>query len=90
MSRTGTIFPLVVDSGFLKIPLPAIIMNGLRIQGSCVASRSTYRRMLDFTAHHGIKPMISEFPMTVEGIEEAFAALDSGKLRYRAVLVAQN
>jgi uncharacterized zinc-type alcohol dehydrogenase-like protein len=44
------------------------------------------RRMLDFTARHGIKPMIETFPLS-----EANAALDhtrQGKARFRSVLVA--
>lgn len=43
--------------------------------------------MLDFAARHGIKSIVEELPMTVEGITEAFDKLDAGKLRYRAVLV---
>jgi D-arabinose 1-dehydrogenase-like Zn-dependent alcohol dehydrogenase len=31
--------------------------------------------------------MIEEFPMSADGITEAFDRLDNGKLRYRAVLV---
>ena len=46
-------------------------------------------KMLDFAARNGVKPMINEFPLTVKGIEEAFDALDSGKMRYRGVLKVQ-
>ena len=42
--------------------------------------------MLEFAARHQIHAMIEEFPMTEEGITEAFDRMDSGKLRYRAVL----
>jgi D-arabinose 1-dehydrogenase-like Zn-dependent alcohol dehydrogenase len=42
--------------------------------------------MLEFAARHNIQAMIEEFPMTEEGITEAFDKLDAGKLRYRAVL----
>ena len=42
--------------------------------------------MLDFSARTGVRPLVEEFPMTVDGITEAFSKLDSGKLRYRAVL----
>ncbi len=44
------------------------------------------RKMLEFTARHGIKPMVELFPMS-----EANAALDhtrQGKARFRSVLVA--
>jgi len=46
--------------------------------------------MLEFAARHGIRPMIEEFPMTVEGITEAMGKLEGGKLRYRAVLKVQH
>jgi D-arabinose 1-dehydrogenase-like Zn-dependent alcohol dehydrogenase len=46
-------------------------------------------QMLDFAAHHGIRPVIETFPMTIEGIEEGFKKLSEGKMRYRGVLVAQ-
>ena len=42
--------------------------------------------MLEFAARHNIRPMIQQFPMSVEGIEEAVGKLKEGKLRYRAVL----
>lgn len=42
--------------------------------------------MLEFAARHNIQAQIEEFPMTEEGITEAFDKLDAGKLRYRAVL----
>jgi D-arabinose 1-dehydrogenase-like Zn-dependent alcohol dehydrogenase len=88
MARKGSIYPLTVDSSGLNIPAGGLVINGLRVLGSAVAPRLVYRRMLDFVAHHKIRPMINEFPMTTEGIEQAFEALDKGKLRYRAVLVA--
>jgi len=43
--------------------------------------------MLEFAARHQIQAMIEEFPMSADGITEAFDRLDNGKLRYRAVLV---
>lgn len=45
--------------------------------------------MLRFAALHGITPVIQEFPLTLEGIEEAIDKLEKGKIRYRGVLVAQ-
>lgn len=46
--------------------------------------------MLDFVARHKIYPMIEEFPMTVEGLTEAFSKIEEGSVRYRAVLKAQD
>jgi D-arabinose 1-dehydrogenase-like Zn-dependent alcohol dehydrogenase len=44
--------------------------------------------MLKFAAHNGIKPTVETFSFTEEGFAEALAKLNSGKLRYRGVLVA--
>lgn len=46
--------------------------------------------MLTFAAHHQIKPMIEEFPMTEAGITEAMKKLADGKMRYRGVVVAEH
>ena len=76
--------------GDLTIPYMALVENGLRVQGGICPSRGTHVKMLRFAAFHGIKPISQTFPLTVEGIEEAMEKLDKGKMRYRAVLVAEN
>jgi len=90
MAPGGTIFPLGVSGGNLSIPYMPLISNGLRIQGVLVAARHVHRKMLQFAAFHGIKPIIQTFPLDIGGIEEAMDKLESGQLRYKAVLVAQN
>jgi alcohol dehydrogenase (NADP+) len=42
--------------------------------------------VLEFAAKNNIKPWVEEFPMSVEGLKQALEALDSGRIRYRAVL----
>jgi D-arabinose 1-dehydrogenase-like Zn-dependent alcohol dehydrogenase len=74
----------------IDIPLLPLLAKGIRIQGSDVAPRSVYHTMLAFAAAQGIKPMIKTFPMTADGITQAFDELEAGTLRYRAVLVAEN
>jgi D-arabinose 1-dehydrogenase-like Zn-dependent alcohol dehydrogenase len=54
-----------------------------------VAPRQVHREMIEFAGLHGIKPIIEQFLLTVEGITEAMDILNEGKMRYRAVLVAQ-
>ena len=88
MAPGGTIYPLTVSSEDLQIPYMPIIAGQLRIQGSLVAARQVHREMLAFAAQHGIRPIIEEFPMTVEGIEESMKKLEEGKMRYRGVVVA--
>ncbi|KAJ7105432.1 putative NADP-dependent alcohol dehydrogenase C 2 [Mycena crocata] len=89
MKPTGTIYPLTVESGNITLPFIPIVTQGLTIQGSSVASRSVHRKMLDFATRHKIKPIIERFPLTKSGVEEGMARLREGKVRYRAVLVAQ-
>jgi D-arabinose 1-dehydrogenase-like Zn-dependent alcohol dehydrogenase len=88
MAPSGTIYPLGVSEGDLKMPYMPIIMSGLKIQGSLVAARQILREMLEFAAVHDIKPIIETFPMNVEGVESAFKKLEEGSMRYRGVLVA--
>ena len=66
-----------------------LILKGLRIQGSVVASRYVHQRMLDFAARHNIQPVMEKFPMTEKGIEEAMEKLSSGSMKYRGVLIPQ-
>lgn len=87
MAPCGKIYPLTVSDGELKFPAMGLIAAGLTVQGSLVADRQTHREMLEFAAFHGIKPVIQEFNMDVQGIEKAFETLESGQMKYRGVLV---
>ncbi|EKD21762.1 uncharacterized protein L3040_005748 [Drepanopeziza brunnea f. sp. 'multigermtubi'] len=88
MAPGGKIYPLTVSDGDLSIPYMPLIASELSIQGSLVAARNVHMDMIAFAARHQIRPVIEEFPMTVEGIEEAMKKLADGKMRYRGVLVA--
>lgn len=85
----ATIYPLTVSNDDFSIPYMPVLAGELRIQGSLVAARQVHREMLLFAAQHEIKPIIEKFPMTVEGITESMKKLEDGKMRYRAVVVAQ-
>ncbi|KAF5724957.1 hypothetical protein FMUND_301 [Fusarium mundagurra] len=84
----ATIIPLTVHFGDFNIPQYPLIASGLRVQGSVIASRLEIRNMLSFAAHHRIRPMVMEFPMSKEGIDKAIEVLKTRKMRYRGVLVA--
>lgn len=71
---------------YLLVPL---LLNGIGVQGSVVASRYIHNRMLEFAAQHKIEPIIEKFPMTEEAINRAMDKLDDGNVRYRGVFVAQ-
>lgn len=90
MAPTSTIFPITVSEGDFSIPHLPMILKGIRIQGTAIASRKTQNRMLSFASRHNIKPILMEFPMTEKGIEEAMATLRDGKMRYRGILRPQN
>jgi D-arabinose 1-dehydrogenase-like Zn-dependent alcohol dehydrogenase len=89
LAPRASIYPLSVDSGDLNFPYMSIIRKELTIQGSLAAPRQVHREMLEFAARHNIRPIIEQFPMTVDGINEAMERLGSGKMRYRGVLIAQ-
>nr|POE56292.1 alcohol dehydrogenase [Quercus suber] len=89
MAPEATISPLSVDEGDFSFPYMDLLLNGLKVQGSLVASRYIHQRMLAFAAHHKIEPIIQKFPMTVEGITEVMTKLGKGEVRYRGVLMAQ-
>jgi alcohol/geraniol dehydrogenase (NADP+) len=44
------------------------------------------RRMLEFSAQHGIEPEVQHFPMSE--VNEAIAYVEAGKAHYRVVLDA--
>lgn len=50
------------------------------------ATRENEQEALRFAARHNIQPWVQEFPMTAAGLTDAFAGLDDGTMRYRAVL----
>ncbi|KAF8851279.1 putative NADP-dependent alcohol dehydrogenase C 2 [Acephala macrosclerotiorum] len=77
MAPKGVIYPLTVNEGTLPMPYRALIRLELRVQGSRVSPRDL----------HGVRPIVEEFPMSREGIEEAMRKLNSGRMRYRGVLV---
>jgi len=89
MAPGGVIYPVTVSYDELKLPYRVITRKELRVQGTLVSPRQVHREMIEFAGLHGIKPIIEEFPMSVEGITEAMERLKAGKMRYRAVLHVQ-
>ena len=78
--------PRLFADNAITVPL---ILQGLTVQGSVVAARAIHKQMIDFSALHGIAPIIQKFPMTKEGITEAMDQLNNGNMRYRGVLIPQ-
>jgi D-arabinose 1-dehydrogenase-like Zn-dependent alcohol dehydrogenase len=90
LDMRAAIYPLSVDEGDFAIPYMELLLQGITVQGSLVASRHVHADMLDFAAFHGIKPVSELFPMTVEGITDAMSKLEQGQVKYRAVLVNED
>lgn len=87
LSTRARIYPLSVSSDKLQMPYMPLIMSGIAVQGSLVASRPIHRKMLEFAALHQIKPVLEKFEMSEEGINKAFERLEAGKVQYRVVLL---
>lgn len=63
------------------------MMKEIAVICSCTCSVEEVDQMLRFAAKHNIRPIIQEFPASVEGVTEALEKLDKGEIRYRGVLV---
>lgn len=87
LAPNSKVFPLTVSQGNFEFPHLPMNATGITIQGVLVSARATHRKMLEFSAKHAIKPIVQEFPMTEQGIEEAMSTLRDGKMRYRGVLI---
>ncbi|GAB7358763.1 hypothetical protein MBLNU230_g3990t1 [Neophaeotheca triangularis] len=90
LAPKATVHPLSVAGGDFSIPYMPLILQGIAIQGSVVAPRHLHNKMIQFSAQHGIKPVIQKYPMTEQGITQAMDDLDGGKVHFRAVLIPEN
>ncbi|KAF7305796.1 Phenol 2-monooxygenase [Mycena chlorophos] len=88
MKPQSAIYPLTIEYANFVIPVVPIVLNGITIVGSTVASRANQMRMLEFAARHSIKPIVELFKLDKTGVEEGMRKLREGRVRYRAVLVA--
>jgi D-arabinose 1-dehydrogenase-like Zn-dependent alcohol dehydrogenase len=73
----------------LRVPRASpFFFQGYNLKSSLVASRLVHDNMLKFAAHHHVVPTIEKFELSEKGFAEALESMNSGKLRYRGVLVA--
>lgn len=87
LARRATIVLMSIQGGSIEVPYMDFILPGHKLIASTEASRRNHIDMLTFVARNGIKPWVEEFPMSRDGLEAAFDKLESGKMRYRGVLV---
>ncbi|PYH37725.1 alcohol dehydrogenase [Aspergillus neoniger CBS 115656] len=89
VDTNGVIYHISVTLEPTPIPLVPFGQKGIRIQGCFITSRRNLQELLEFAARHDLKPTIVTFPLTKNGLEEAFEELRAGGIRYRAVLEHQ-
>ena len=90
LATQATIYPLSGDFGAtLQIPYASFLLLGRKLVGTTVPPKIVYKQMLEFSALHGIKPIIERFPLTLSGVKDSLQKLDEGKMRYRGVLYAE-
>lgn len=88
LAPRASIYPLAVaPGGQLTVPYMPFVLNGLRMQGSIIGTRMLLREMLDFAARTGVRPVVQKYEFSEKGIDKAFEDLDSGKTRFRGVIV---
>ena len=90
MATHGTIYCLTVDLRPSLVPLLALSDNGIRIQGSFVASRKGVRDMLSFCAERNLNAEIEQYPLNSLGLQNAMGALQNGQVRYKCVFYSSN
>lgn len=86
LGRRARIVLMSIQTKPLNIPYMPFILPGHRIISSTEASRRNHVDMLQFAARNKIKPFVEKFQMNEAGLQEAFARLESGQMRYRGVL----
>lgn len=70
----------------VSVPAFPLIGRQRSISATPLGSPATTAKMLDFSARHGVAPIVEMFPMSK--VNEAMKRLRSGKTRYRIVLEA--
>jgi D-arabinose 1-dehydrogenase-like Zn-dependent alcohol dehydrogenase len=89
LARRATIVLMTIQQDAISIPYMPFVLPGHRLIASTEASHKNHFDMLEFAARHKIEPVVEEYPMTLEGAAAAFERLETGKMRYRGVLVRE-
>jgi alcohol dehydrogenase (NADP+) len=77
LARRATIVLMTIQQDPISIPYMPFVLPGHRLIASTEASHQNHFDMLE------------EFPMTLDGVAAAFERLETGKMRYRGVLVRE-
>ncbi|MFQ5880954.1 MAG: alcohol dehydrogenase catalytic domain-containing protein [Candidatus Methylomirabilales bacterium] len=84
LAPDGTLVVLGVAPGSFSVSPEVLIAGRRKIIGSPAGSRKDLRDCLEFSAKHGIRPMVETHPL--EKIAEVFQRIKDDKVRFRAVL----
>ncbi|KAL5314087.1 hypothetical protein ACEPPN_018511 [Leptodophora sp. 'Broadleaf-Isolate-01'] len=88
MKPFGKIFPLTVSSEDLVIPFFPFLLKEISFIGQCTSTPASVDKLLELASIHGVKPILEEYPLSVDGITDALKHLQAGEVRYRGVLKA--
>lgn len=86
LDRMARVVLMSIQTEPLNIPYMPFILPGHRVISSTEASKRNHIEMLNFAARNNIKPWVEKFPMTEQGLADAFDKLENGQMRYRGVL----
>lgn len=86
LDRMARIVLMTIQSEPLSVPYMPFILPGHRIIASTEASKRNHVDMLEFAARNKIRPWVEVFPMTEQGLQQAFDKIECGEMRYRGVL----
>ncbi|PNW73221.1 hypothetical protein CHLRE_14g623650v5 [Chlamydomonas reinhardtii] len=97
VSTTELMALLKVDGSLVQVGIPGggasmtvnlqdLVFNQKKVVGSIVGGRADMKEMLEFSAVHGVKPLVETMPLSK--VNEAMQHVLSGKARYRVVLTS--
>ncbi|KAI9708391.1 MAG: hypothetical protein M1820_004095 [Bogoriella megaspora] len=86
LARRARLVLMTIQQGPVTVPYMPFVLPGHQIIASTEASRKNHIAMLEFVVRHNITPWVQTFPMTAEGVAEAFSTLEKGQMRFRGVL----
>ncbi|PIA18111.1 mannitol dehydrogenase putative [Coemansia reversa NRRL 1564] len=84
MINRGKIVCLAASAGKMSFSPKEFIFSEIVLTGSATGGADIFDKMLEFAAKHNIRPIIERFP--IEKVNDALERVDSGKVRYRAIL----
>ncbi|GIL86677.1 hypothetical protein Vretimale_11489 [Volvox reticuliferus] len=84
----GTLVQVGIPGGgaVMHVPLQDLVFGQKHVVGSIVGGRADMQEMLNFSAVHGVKPLVEAWPLSK--VNEAMQHVVDGKARYRVVLTS--